>query len=77
MDFRFEKDFLQLRGNSVGVTLSMFNVFNTQNLAFFDGTQCRGTSDVGSCEPNTNFGHAGGVSTDGRRIQLGATYSFK
>jgi hypothetical protein len=26
---------------------------------------------------NNNFGHANNVSTDGRRIQLGATYSFK
>jgi hypothetical protein len=77
VDLRLEKDFLQLHGNSVGVTLSVFNVFNTQNLTFFDGTECRGNATVGSCDANSNFGHAGGVITDGRRIQLGATYSFK
>ena len=78
VDLRLQKNFLQLHGNSVGVTLSMFNVFNTQNLTGFDGTTCRGNGvDTGSCITNTNFGHAGGVSTDGRRIQFGATYSFK
>jgi hypothetical protein len=77
VDLRFEKDFLQLHGNSVGVTLSVFNLFNTQNLTGFDGTECRGEAAIGSCAPNTNFGNANSVSTDGRRIQFGATYSFK
>jgi carboxypeptidase family protein/TonB-dependent receptor-like protein len=77
VDLRFEKDFLQLRGNSVGVTLSVFNLFNTQNLTGFDGTQCRGETAIGSCAVNDNFGHANSVITDGRRIQFGATYSFK
>jgi hypothetical protein len=78
VDFRLEKDFLQLRGNSVGVTLSMFNVFNTQNLTNFDGVVCRGdNTTAGSCVANATFGHASDVRTDGRRIQLGATYSFK
>ena len=78
VDFRVEKDFLQLRGNSVGITLSMFNVFNTQNLTNFDGVVCRGdNTNSGSCVANPTFGHATDVRTDGRRIQLGATYSFK
>lgn len=77
VDLRLQKNFLQLHGNSVGVTLSMFNVFNTQNLAYFDGRVCGGGPAIGDCNVNTNFGHAGGVSTDGRRIQFGATYSFK
>jgi hypothetical protein len=77
VDLRVEKDFLQLRGNSVGVTLSMFNVFNTQNLTGFDGRSCGGGAAAGDCDVNNNFGHANNVSTDGRRIQLGATYSFK
>ncbi|MEO7039595.1 MAG: TonB-dependent receptor [Gemmatimonadaceae bacterium] len=77
VDLRLQKNFLQLHGNEVGVTLSMFNVFNTQNLAFYDGVVGFAGSTPGSSTPNMHFGKAGGVSTDGRRIQLGATYSFK
>jgi hypothetical protein len=78
VDFRLEKDFLQLRGNSVGVTLSIFNVFNTQNLTNFEGVECRGdNTNVGSCVANPGFGKASDVRTDGRRIQFGATYGFK
>lgn len=77
VDLRLEKNFLQLHGNSVGVTLSMFNVFNTQNLTFYDGVIGFAGPTQGSTTPNAHFGKAGGVITDGRRIQLGATYSFK
>ncbi len=77
VDLRLRKDFLQLHGNSVGVTLSVFNVFNTQNLTGFDGVLCSGGTTSGECNPNPNFGHANNVITDGRRIQLGATYEFK
>ena len=77
VDLRLEKNFLQLHGNSVGVTLSVFNVFNTQNLTFFDGVEAFAGPDIGSSTPNAHFGKASGVITDGRRIQLGANYSFK
>lgn len=77
VDLRLQKNFLQLQGNEVGVTLSVFNVFNTQNLTFYDGVVAFAGPDIGSSTPNTHFGKAGGVITDGRRIQLGATYSFK
>jgi len=77
VDLRLEKDFLQLHGNSMGVTLSVFNVFNTQNLTFYDGVVAFAGPDIGSSTPNAHFGKASGVITDGRRIQLGATYNFK
>ena len=77
VDLRLEKNFLQLHGNSVGVTLSMFNVFNTQNLTGYDGVVAFTGPTIGSTTPNQHFGKAGGVYTDGRRLQLGATYGFK
>ncbi|MBA2685292.1 MAG: TonB-dependent receptor [Gemmatimonadaceae bacterium] len=77
VDFRLQKDFLQLHGNSVGITVSMFNVFNTQNLTGYDGVLASAGPSQGGTTPNQHFGFANGVRTDGRRIQLGATYSFK
>jgi len=77
IDFRLSKTFLQLHGNDVAVTASMFNVFNTQNLGCFDGTVANPGATVGSTIPNANYGNAGCVVTDGRRLQFGMSYDFK
>jgi hypothetical protein len=79
VDFRFSKSFLNLAGNDVAVTASIFNVFNTQNLGCFDGTVAKpaDTPVVGETIPNPTYGRANCVVTDGRRVQFGATYSFK
>ena len=37
VDFRFRKNFLAYRGNDIGVTASVFNVFNTQNFGCYNG----------------------------------------
>jgi len=77
LDLRLSKTFVQLHGNDVAVTASMFNVFNTQNLGCYDGTVAFPGASVGETTPNNNYGHAGCVVTDGRRVQFGATYNFK
>ena len=79
VDFRFSKSFLNLNGNDVAVTASIFNVFNTQNLGCYDGTVANPTNPpvVGETVPNAHYGQAGCVVTDGRRVQFGATYNFR
>jgi hypothetical protein len=79
VDLRFAKSFLQLRGNTVSVTASMFNVFNTQNLGCFDGTVATPTNppEIGVTQPNAHYGMAGCVLTDPRRVQFGMSYDFK
>jgi hypothetical protein len=71
VDLRLRKDFLALRGNSIGVTASVFNVFNTQNLTNYSGY-------VGSPgNPNPTYGLATSIATDPRRVQVGVQYDFK
>jgi hypothetical protein len=71
LDLRFRKDFLALRGNNVGVTASVFNVFNWQNLGGYNGY-------FGSPgNPNPDLGKASSVNTDPRRFQIGVQYDFK
>jgi hypothetical protein len=77
IDFRFRKNFLKLMGNSVGVTASVFNAFNTQNFGCYDGNQGSPGATVGSIIPNANFGNPGCVVTDPRRYQFGVQYDFK
>ncbi len=79
VDFRFSKSFLNLNGNDVAVTASIFNVFNTQNLGCYDGVIATPDNppQVGATMPNPHYGKAGCVVTDGRRVQFGATYNFR
>lgn len=77
IDLRLRKDFLNYRGNSVGVTFSAFNVFNTQNFGCYDGNEGGPGTEIGSIVPNTNFGNPGCVVTDPRRYQFGVQYDFK
>jgi outer membrane receptor protein involved in Fe transport len=66
VDVRLRKDFPNIRGTTLGVTMDVFNVFNRDNLDDFD------TGDPASA----NFGKARRVSTDARRFQFGVEYGF-
>jgi hypothetical protein len=66
VDVRLRKDFPNIRGTTLGVTLDVFNVFNRDNLDDFD------TGDPTS----SSFGKARKVSTDARRFQFGMEYGF-
>jgi hypothetical protein len=74
VDVRLSKNFLNFNGNQAAVTLSVFNVFNTQNLTGFDDVYRRPVDGV--VEVNPNFGHASGMYSDPRRFQLGLQYDF-
>ena len=66
VDLRLRKDFPNVSGTTLGVTVDLFNAFNYQNYGCFNtGPQ-----------PNTNFGKPGCVVSDPRRAQLGAEYHF-
>lgn len=75
VDLRVRKDFLNVGSNKVGVTGSVFNVFNTQNLTYFDETYAS-PDKTGALVLNPNFGKASGTLSDPRRFQLGLTYDF-
>lgn len=76
VDVRLRKDFANFAGNRVGVTGSVFNVFNTQNLGSFDEIFANPGKTTGSTVLNPHFGMATGVISDPRRFQLGLTYDF-
>jgi len=76
VDIRLRKDFVNVGGNRAGVTASLFNLFNTQNLGCFDETFANPGSGPGVTVPNTHYGKAGCTITDPRRFQLGLTYDF-
>lgn len=65
IDVRLRKDFPEISGTSLGVTLDVFNLFNEQNL---------GCWDVGFQSPT--YGHANCVVSDPRRAELGVQYNF-
>lgn len=61
LDLRLRKDFLNVRGSRLGVTLDAFNVFNYQNYG------CYNLSNP----TDPNFGKPGCVVSDPRRVQFG------
>jgi hypothetical protein len=71
VDFRFRKDFPEIRGTSLGVTVDVFNVFNYANYGGYPFTI-----------PNPNPGHTWLVGepttvvSDPRRVQIGVEYTF-
>ena len=67
LDVRLRKDFPQMRGTQIGLTLDVFNVFNFQNFGCFN---------TGFGTPNPDLGKASCVVSDPRRAQIGAEYSF-
>ncbi len=62
VDVRLRKDFPNISGTTLGVTLDVFNVFNYVNLDY----------------PNFNNGNPdpSGLLSDGRRAQIGVEYNF-
>jgi outer membrane receptor protein involved in Fe transport len=67
VDVRLRKDFPNVSGTQVGVTLDLFNAFNYQNF---------GCYDTGYGTPNPNLGKAFCVVSDPRRAQFGVAYNF-
>lgn len=66
IDFRFRKDFPTVGGTTLGVMLSIFNVFNHDNL---------GCYDTGSPTSPT-LGNPTCTVGDARRAELGAEFNF-
>src|SRR3989441_642155 len=66
VDLRLRKDIPVANGMTLGVTADLFNVFNWQNLGSFNVFN----------PADANFGKAGGVISDPRRLQIGGEYSF-
>src|SRR6266853_4379301 len=62
VDVRLRKDFPNISGTTLGVTVDVFNVFNYVNLDY----------------PNFNNGNPdpNGLLSDGRRAQIGVEYNF-
>ncbi|HEX6534183.1 MAG TPA: TonB-dependent receptor [Gemmatimonadaceae bacterium] len=77
VDLRLRKNFLNVNGNQIAVTGSVFNVFNTQNLGCFDETFANPGSAPGEVVRNDHWGHAGCTISDPRRFQLGMQYDFR
>jgi len=66
VDIRFRKDFPEVSGTTLSLTVDVFNIFNYQNLRCFN-----------SFDPeNANFGKASCTIGDPRRLQIGGEYSF-
>lgn len=76
VDLRFRKNFLNVGGNQMGVTGSVFNVLNTQNLGCFNDVLEDPGPTPGTTVPNPNFGLANCVISDPRRFQIGVSYDF-
>jgi hypothetical protein len=79
VDVRLRKDFVNLGGNRAGVTGSLFNVFNTQNLACYGDVSLEpnwDTADPSDTRVPPNYRKASCTASDPRRFQLGLTYDF-
>jgi outer membrane receptor protein involved in Fe transport len=72
VNLRVRKEFPRFGSQSIGVNLDLFNALNRDNLGCYN----TGSRKLGSGLPDPNFGTAGCVLTDARRLQLGAEYSF-
>jgi hypothetical protein len=67
VNLRVRKDFVNLgTSKNFGLTVDLFNAFNRDNLGCYDTGDPKGA----------NFGHATCVTTDARRIQLGAELDY-
>ena len=66
VDLRLRKDFPNISGTTLGVTVDLFNAFNYQNFGCFD------TGNPSSA----NYGKASCLVSDPRRLQVGAEYGF-
>jgi hypothetical protein len=72
IDFRLRKDFANVAGNRLGVTIDLFNVLNSINLGCYNETAINGSG-----QPDTGFGKATCTTSDPRRLQLGLAYDFQ
>ena len=73
LNLRVRKDFLNLgTAKSFGLTLDLFNALNRDNLGCYN----TGSRLLGNGNADPNFGTAGCVVTDARRIQIGAQADF-
>ncbi len=72
IDLRFRKDFPGgMGGARFGVIADVFNAFNSTNLGCYNTTAVNGDGSV-----NPDYGKAGCIITDPRRLQLGLEYDF-
>jgi outer membrane receptor protein involved in Fe transport len=74
VDVRLRKDLTAMRGQRVGVTADVFNLFNYNNFGCFNDVAFTNVGGVRTANPD--FGKAGCVIADPRRLQLGAVYDF-
>ena len=65
VDLRLRKDFPNVSGTTLGVTVDLFNAFNFQNFGSFN-----------TDKTSAQFGVPTGLVSDPRRLQIGAEYSF-
>src|SRR5712691_1408659 len=68
VDLRVRKDFPSFSGNTVGVTVDLFNAFNWQNLGCYN--------HLNAAVGDPTFSKADCVISDPRRLQIGGEYSF-
>ncbi|HKE91172.1 MAG TPA: carboxypeptidase regulatory-like domain-containing protein [Gemmatimonadales bacterium] len=66
LDLRMRKDFPEISGTSISITVDLFNVFNYQNFGCFDTFNRR----------SATFGDASCTISDPRRLQIGGEYNF-
>jgi len=66
VDLKLRKDFPNISGTSLAVTVDLFNALNYQNLGGF----------ITDNRTASNFGDARNVISDPRRLQIGMEYTF-
>jgi hypothetical protein len=75
LDLRLRKDFVDVGGNRVGVTIEAFNFYNTRNMGCY--SDFAGSFDNnGVFSPNATFGQPTCTIADPRRVQIGVSYDF-
>ena len=75
LDLRLRKDFVDVGGNRLGVTLDAFNFYNTRNLGCY-GDFAGSFDNAGKFTPNAGFGVPTCTIADPRRVQIGVSYDF-
>ncbi|MEP6692666.1 MAG: hypothetical protein ABJD07_16025, partial [Gemmatimonadaceae bacterium] len=76
VDLRLRKNFVNVGGNEVAVTGSVFNVLDKQNLGCYNTTIAQPGPTPGTTVPDAGFGLANCTIADPRRFQIGLTYDF-
>ena len=75
LDLRLRKDFVDVGGNRLGVTLDAFNFYNTRNLGCY-GDFAGSFDNAGKFTPNAGFGVPTCTIADPRRVQIGVSSHF-